>query len=103
MADYKLNSFGVIRERDGALVPPDMGNVDWQAYQQWLIAGNTPDPMDDPNNLPDEVQDEIAISNEMMNILRSQAIANLQAQGTLKSAMYAGTPAATQNPPPVAT
>jgi hypothetical protein len=41
---YQLiqNSPGVTRTADGAHIPNDPGNRDWQAYQAWLAAGNTP-------------------------------------------------------------
>ena len=46
---YKLtNSTGVIRTSDDALVPAAPDNADWQKYQQWLAAGNTPLPADVP-------------------------------------------------------
>lgn len=47
MATYKLASFGV-KHSSGANIPADPGNRDWREYQQWLAAGNTPDPADPP-------------------------------------------------------
>jgi hypothetical protein len=38
------NSNTVIRDADGAFIPDDAGNVDWQAYQAWLAVPNTPTP-----------------------------------------------------------
>jgi hypothetical protein len=38
------NSSCVRRDADGACIPADPGNIDWQAYQAWLAAGNTPNP-----------------------------------------------------------
>ena len=35
----------VIRDEDGAFIPDDLANRDWQAYQKWLSAGNTPNPV----------------------------------------------------------
>jgi hypothetical protein len=50
MADYQLHDLGVLRVADGASIPNDPSNLDWQGYQDWLAAdpANVPDPMPDP-------------------------------------------------------
>lgn len=45
---YKLKETGVLRLSDGASIPEAPDNRDWQEYQAWLEAGNTPLPMDEP-------------------------------------------------------
>ena len=47
---YKLiaNSESVLRTTDGAFIPADGGNRDYREYQEWLAAGNTPEPADQP-------------------------------------------------------
>lgn len=45
----------ILRTIDGAIIPPDTRNRDFRAYQAWLAAGNTPDPV--PPTLAEGVDD----------------------------------------------
>jgi hypothetical protein len=40
----KISTQYILRLPDNACIPNDPANTDWQAYQEWLAAGNTPLP-----------------------------------------------------------
>jgi len=47
---YQLTaSTNIFRRADGAYIPMDESNADYQQYQSWLAAGNIPEPADGPS------------------------------------------------------
>jgi len=45
MTTYALTRDGVTRLEDNAAIPNDPANIDWAIYQQWLIEGGVPRPL----------------------------------------------------------
>ena len=90
MADYQLTATNepcaVIRYRDGATIPPDMANRDYNGdqfspgYIQWKAAGNTPDPAPPPPPPPLPVPDANAR-------ITAGVLASLEVAIAIKTAM----------------
>ena len=90
MAAYKTTSgSSIIRTSDGATIPADAGNADYQAYQAWLADGNTPDAADAVHLLPSEAQ--LALDKSDTTIIRcySAAVAVPSAWQTYRAALRA--------------
>jgi len=43
---YKITNSNTILRTDGACIPADPANTDYDQYLQWLSEGNTPEPAD---------------------------------------------------------
>ena len=60
--NYQLTlSENVLRLDDGANIPPDPANSDYQAYLSWVAAGNTADPVPVPGILSVAASMELAV------------------------------------------
>ena len=81
MADYQLTATeepcAVIRRSDGACVPPDMANRDYNGdamqpgYVQWVGDGNVPDPYVPPEPVPPEPTGEQQVLYDHENRIRT--------------------------------
>jgi hypothetical protein len=45
--DGSISSGVIVRISDGAWIPFDPNNTDYQKYLEWLAEGNTPEPADE--------------------------------------------------------
>lgn len=77
--NYTINPLGGVIRDDGANIPPDPSNRDWQDYLAWVAEGNTPDPVPPPT--AEEIQ---AANQSRRNALLANAAA---AMGPLQDAV----------------
>lgn len=78
------NAQTVIRVSDGASIPPDPRNADFQIYTAWLAAGYTPDPVQAvlprtyASRSPTDADREIPIIDKLYDILQKEAQPQVQ-------------------------
>lgn len=89
MADYQLTSgSGVIRTADTAFIPNDPDNRDWQSYQEWLGAGNTPDPyVAPPAPVPNITRRQFVQQMAVQGIIAQSDAIGLVSNGTMPAAL----------------
>lgn len=76
MSDYRISGPNYIRTADGALIPSDPGNRDYQIVLAWLLAGNTPDADISGQLAASEIQRaNVAVTTERT---RTDAIAEIE-------------------------
>jgi hypothetical protein len=79
----QVNDQMIQRDEDGAFVPFDDGNRDYQEYKAWLDEGNEPTPATAPQASP-----EAAIADSAQSLQFSNA-KSLAAQGRTDEALAA--------------
>jgi hypothetical protein len=72
MAYTLTNSASIIRDVDGAAIPPDEANTDYQAYLAWVAEGNTPNPyVPPPEPAPLTPQEKLAAAGLSVDELKA--------------------------------
>ena len=97
--DYQLTQNGsILRTADGALIPASTDNRDYQAYLDWVNAGNTPDPApvealaDVVAGLADQIDSYVALVYSSWTRFQAEYEAREAAATAFTNAGYAGDP-----------
>lgn len=74
---YKLtNSTSILRLSDGAFIPSNPLNLDYEKYLGWLSDGNAPEPVDQPTQLEQLAAIEAAITKHMDSVAQAKRYDN---------------------------
>ena len=82
---YSIDFLGnIIRDLDGAIIPGDVNNIDYQEYLDWAAAGNTPPTYEPPVLDPKEqAKAELAASDKEMARIAEDLIDVLKTKGLI--------------------
>lgn len=72
----RINAKLVLRVADNAVIPDDPRNADYQEFEKWVAAGNTPPPVGPPVKPPNQVKLE-ADTAAAKQYAKLQALANM--------------------------
>ena len=86
MALYRLFPEGVFKG-DKLTIPNNIKNRHWREYQEWLAAGNTPDPDETPPPLTAKQKAESTINNNVFMSALVTVIGNLATPSKTKAQM----------------
>lgn len=91
---YKLTHSDNVLRDDGAYIPMDMRNIDYQDYLSWIAAGNTPQPADSvptpsPQQQINTLEQQSMIPRVTREFMLAQVVADAAAQGIDESTLYA--------------
>ena len=76
--NYKQSEGESVTTDTGLWIPADPENTEWQAYQQWLAAGNAPDPRFSDDELKAQKLAEVYLEVSRLRAIADYTIKPLQ-------------------------
>lgn len=82
----------VIRLVDGAFIPPDLANLDRQAYEDWLRSGGVPEPAAPQWPTPEQQIAALEREHQLPKVTREFMLSFMEATAVQKGAEQGLTP-----------